>query len=199
MNRSCVLQGHTDSRAFSDGDLSDWNADVHFWKSVLRFRRRLSRHPKREAIRKVMAARPKIKRDEGRLFVHGSPRIEQDEYIFPETVHDHRRIESIAEAFGDLCCCGHTHIPGLFRRDAQSEWQYEAADAGVYRLSDKLICNVGSVGQPRDGDHRACYVLLDGNVIVFRRIEYDIELTIKKVKDDNDDDGIPGEPIRRWP
>ena len=37
----------------------------------------------------------------------------------------------------------------------------------------KTLCNVGSVGQPRDGDPRACYVLLDGDTIRYRRVEYD--------------------------
>ena len=45
----------------------------------------------------------------------------------------------------------------------------------------KTLCNVGSVGQPRDGDWRACYVLLDGDTIRYRRVEYDIEATIKKI------------------
>jgi diadenosine tetraphosphatase ApaH/serine/threonine PP2A family protein phosphatase len=37
------------------------------------------------------------------------------------------------------------------------------------------------VGQPRDGDWRACYVLLDGDVVRFRRVEYDVETTVRKV------------------
>jgi diadenosine tetraphosphatase ApaH/serine/threonine PP2A family protein phosphatase len=45
----------------------------------------------------------------------------------------------------------------------------------------KTLCNVGSVGQPRDGDPRACYVLLDDEAIRYRRVEYDIESTIKKI------------------
>ena len=43
----------------------------------------------------------------------------------------------------------------------------------------KTIVNVGSVGQPRDGDWRACYVLLDGDAIQFRRVDYDIDATIR--------------------
>jgi diadenosine tetraphosphatase ApaH/serine/threonine PP2A family protein phosphatase len=44
-----------------------------------------------------------------------------------------------------------------------------------------VICNVGAVGYPRDGDWRACYVLFDGEVIWFRRVEYDVETTIRKI------------------
>jgi diadenosine tetraphosphatase ApaH/serine/threonine PP2A family protein phosphatase len=45
----------------------------------------------------------------------------------------------------------------------------------------KTICNVGSVGQPRDGDWRACYVLFDGETIRFRRVEYDVDTTVEKI------------------
>ena len=43
--------------------------------------------------------------------------------------------------------------------------------------------NVGSVGQPRDGDWRACYAIfdLDHNLVVFRRVEYDIAKTQAKI------------------
>ena len=44
---------------------------------------------------------------------------------------------------------------------------------------------MGSVGQPRDGDWRACYAIydLDHHLVVFRRVEYDIETTQKKILD----------------
>jgi hypothetical protein len=42
-------------------------------------------------------------------------------------------------------------------------------------------CDVGAVGYPRDGDWRACYVLFDGKTIWFRRVEYDVEATIRRM------------------
>jgi diadenosine tetraphosphatase ApaH/serine/threonine PP2A family protein phosphatase len=47
----------------------------------------------------------------------------------------------------------------------------------------KYFINVGSVGQPRDGDWRACYAIYDlkQNMLVFRRVEYDIEKTQAKI------------------
>ena len=52
----------------------------------------------------------------------------------------------------------------------------------VYRLDgNKMLCNVGSVGQPRDGNPRACYVLLDNDTILFRRVVYDVERTLRKI------------------
>jgi diadenosine tetraphosphatase ApaH/serine/threonine PP2A family protein phosphatase len=60
----------------------------------------------------------------------------------------------------------------------------------------KTMVNVGSVGQPRDGDWRACYVLLDDKTIRYRRIEYDIEATIKKIYDIPDLENFLGDRLR---
>jgi hypothetical protein len=43
------------------------------------------------------------------------------------------------------------------------------------------MINVGSVGQPRDSDPRTCYVILDGNRVVFRRLEYPINVVSEKI------------------
>ena len=52
----------------------------------------------------------------------------------------------------------------------------------VYVLDQhKTLINVGSVGQPRDGNWRASYILLDDNRITFRRVEYDVEQTVRKI------------------
>ena len=76
-------------------------------------------------------------------------------------------------------------MPGLFTELVPAE-QYQFLSPEdvdyVYQLDGrKTLCNVGSVGQPRDGDPRACYILLDGDPIRYRRLEYDIETTVKKI------------------
>ena len=43
------------------------------------------------------------------------------------------------------------------------------------------MINVGSVGQPRDGDPRACYVVVDDETVTFHRVAYDIEKTAAKI------------------
>ena len=51
-----------------------------------------------------------------------------------------------------------------------------------YQVGDqKLMINVGSVGQPRDGDPRSSYVIFDGQEIEFRRVEYDVQQTRQKI------------------
>jgi diadenosine tetraphosphatase ApaH/serine/threonine PP2A family protein phosphatase len=47
----------------------------------------------------------------------------------------------------------------------------------------RYIINAGSIGQPRDGDPRACYALVDGDSIELVRVGYDIQSTQKKMSD----------------
>ena len=58
------------------------------------------------------------------------------------------------------------------------------------------MVNVGSVGQPRDGDPRSCYVILTEEGLQYRRIEYDFEKTIKKIYDIPELDNFLGDRLR---
>lgn len=60
---------------------------------------------------------------------------------------------------------GHTHVQTLVQ------------------LGEKVYCNPGSVGQPRDGDPRAAYALFDGNRIELVRVEYDVELIMGAMRE----------------
>ena len=82
-----------------------------------------------------------------------------------------------------VCFFGHTHVPLVFQ-DAGS------VKGGFYRRiriqpGARYLINVGSVGQPRDGDPRAAYVIYDtdGQVVELFRVEYDIETTQRKIRD----------------
>jgi predicted phosphodiesterase len=123
---------------------------------------------------------PRRHREEGLLFVHGSVRNPLNEYVFPEDIYNPRKMESIFSQVELRCFQGHTHVPGIFTESLDF---LSPEDLGpVYRLDQrKMLCNVGSVGQPRDGDWRACYVLLDGDELRFRRVEYDVETTVQKI------------------
>ena len=107
------------------------------------------------------------------LFVHGSARNPLNEYVFPEDIYNPRKMEKIFQIVDKYCFQGHTHVPGIFTENLQF---FSPADLGyTYKLDGKkTLINVGSVGQPRDGDRRACYVLLDKDVVTFRRVEYDV-------------------------
>jgi len=92
-------------------------------------------------------------------------------------------ISNFSYQFTQLCFHGHTHVPKVFVNNGRV--QEVPADLIEIDSKSKYFVNVGSVGQPRDGDPRSCYAILDhdNNVLVFRRIEYDIAKTQKKIRD----------------
>ena len=116
------------------------------------------------------------------LFVHGSPREPTNEYVFPEDVYNQRKMDALFDRVERFCFQGHTHIPGIFTgsRDfvlpEEVDYEYDLVD-------DKAMFNVGSVGQPRDNDPRACYVIVDEEAkkVIYRRIEYPFDLTAEKI------------------
>src|SRR5207249_838750 len=120
-----------------------------------------------------LAARPRSHQEDGVLYVHASPRAPLTEYVFPEDVHNGRKMEQIFAQIDRCCFVGHTHAPGVFA--GVGKFLTPAGEDFTYRLNGpKVLCNVGSVGQPRDGDWRACYVLFDGETIRYRRVPYDV-------------------------
>lgn len=76
---------------------------------------------------------------------------------------------------------GHTHVPRVYVKAERV--QEVAADTVVIEDACKYFINIGSVGQPRDGDWRASYVIFDTEhkLVEFRRIEYDIATTQRKI------------------
>jgi predicted phosphodiesterase len=90
-------------------------------------------------------------------------------------------MSSFSYQFTKICFHGHTHVPRVFARDSK----IEELPADNIEFDDKLkyFVNVGSVGQPRNGDWRACYAIYDlpSNSLEFRRLEYDIVTAQEKV------------------
>jgi diadenosine tetraphosphatase ApaH/serine/threonine PP2A family protein phosphatase len=120
------------------------------------------------------------------LFVHGSACDPLNEYVFPEDVYNETKMLRTFQFVDRYCFQGHTHIPGIFTEDLSF---YSPSDFG-HRFSfnrSKALINVGSVGWSRDGDPRACYVLLEPSddgppSLEFRRVEYDVDATIRKIR-----------------
>jgi len=114
------------------------------------------------------------------VFVHGSPRDYTREYIFPRDVYEEEKMAEIFAIFEHYCMVGHTHIPGVITEDL-SFLQPQDFD-NIYRLTaKKAVINIGSVGQPRDGDNRACYVVLRDDAVEYRRVPYDYRRTMEKI------------------
>ncbi|MEY4569288.1 MAG: hypothetical protein RLZZ398_727 [Verrucomicrobiota bacterium] len=83
--------------------------------------------------------------------------------------------------FTQICFHGHTHVPRVYVKTDRVEEIF--SDTITIENEVKYFINVGSVGQPRDGDWRACYAIfdLDHQMVVFRRVEYDIDETQRKI------------------
>lgn len=115
------------------------------------------------------------------LYVHGSPCAPLRDYVYPKDARVAAKMSEIFARVKTYCFCGHTHLPGVFTEHGEFI-HLEDLPRGVFLTGDeKVMINVGSVGQPRDGDRRACYVTFDGDVVVFRRVEYNVDETANKI------------------
>ncbi len=119
--------------------------------------------------------------EEGMLFCHGSPRDHTREYIFPDIGLDMSKVREVFKALEWVCFVGHTHHPGVLTPDG--EFYYPDELDYYFKVSQrrKAIINVGSVGQPRDGDPRACYVMFDGSTVEWVRVPYNLKKTQMKI------------------
>ena len=104
---------------------------------------------------------------------HGTP-FDEDHYVFD--AGDAAR--AIQAASAPICLFGHTHVPVVFASSARPEpGRADLADDEIeLPATGSALINVGSVGQPRDGDSRAAYGVLDleRRTILLRRVTYDI-------------------------
>jgi len=116
------------------------------------------------------------------MLVHGSPRRPVNEYIFPDDIFNSpNKVQGLFDRFEHLCFVGHTHVPGVFLEtpDFYSPDELE----GVYKIDRdrKALINVGSVGQPRDRDSRAGYVVVTPDHVEFVRLAYAFDVVADKV------------------
>jgi diadenosine tetraphosphatase ApaH/serine/threonine PP2A family protein phosphatase len=142
---------------------------------------------------------------EGRLlFVHGSPRSPIDEYILRSDIDDvlGENSPKIKDAFRRtdwITFVGHSHTPGIVTEDARYISTRDLED-GIFecKTDDKYLINVGSVGQPRDRDWRACWLLFDPDSgrAEYRRVEYNVNATVEKIMKIPEIDNSLGERLK---
>ena len=98
-------------------------------------------------------------------------------------VFDHLQAEAnFCHQVTPLCFHGHTHCPMIYEKQIGAVYRIDAQNFKL-PIGRKYFINVGSVGQPRDGDPRAAYVLYDPKTreVRFRRLEYDIAAAQAKI------------------
>ena len=94
------------------------------------------------------------------------------------------KLRAVFDSFEGIAVGGHTHHPGMHDEslrfnglDGQESCTMEIPAEG------KFFINVGSTGQPRDGDNRACYAVLEDDRVTWNRVAYDYRATMQKILD----------------
>lgn len=116
-----------------------------------------------------LGALPRRRDLDGKLLVHSHP-TRLEEHVPPERASE---IASATDA--SVVLYGHTHLPC------------------ERRVGGTLVVNPGSVGQPRDGDPRASYAVIDDGHVDIRRVEYDVAEARRAIREA----GIPTDAARR--
>jgi predicted phosphodiesterase len=192
----CVLGNHDSSALFDPEGFNVAAEQAIFWT---RSQLECGRDGPEESRKRMeyICSLPRMVREGNLLFVHGSPRGPTNEYVFPEDTQNGKKMEKLFSMIPHLCFQGHTHVPGVFTTDLRF---IRPVDTGAgYDVSDsqqKLMINVGSVGQPRDGDSRSCYVIYDQSTVEYRRVDYDVEKTVAAIEAEPDLDNFLGYRLR---
>ncbi|HEY3156963.1 MAG TPA: metallophosphoesterase family protein [Candidatus Eisenbacteria bacterium] len=168
-----VLLGNHDSAASGGPEAARFNPNA---KAAAHWTARTLTPDNRDYLRSL----PLTKKMDPYLYVHASPAAPRDwEYIF-----DRFDAEPQFQFFSEPACfIGHTHQPAIFERSS-SGCIYLPPTRLLFHSTHRYIVNVGSVGQPRDRDPRACFVLLHepAGEIEFVRVPYDIEAAQEKIR-----------------
>ncbi len=113
--------------------------------------------------------------------VHASPGTPDDwNYILsPE-----QATEEFANFTQSICFIGHSHIPTIYIEESDGTISSRLSETLELDPELRYIINIGSVGQPRDNDPRACYLKIDTDnlKIEYRRVEYDVDKTQDKMR-----------------
>jgi diadenosine tetraphosphatase ApaH/serine/threonine PP2A family protein phosphatase len=166
-NHDAAALGLIDADAFND----DARVAVEWTAGVLG-----------EPAREWLGALPERDTQGDFTLVHGSPRDPTWEYVYSTPV-----ARANFKAFSTRhCLVGHTHVPLVFRFDDGRIETLQPSDGSILPLDDRrAIINPGSVGQPRDGDPRACAMVIDTEErsVLWRRVAYEVGTTQDRMRD----------------
>ncbi len=117
-------------------------------------------------------------------FSHGSP-VEPQSYNYVFALEQARELIPFARTLADITFIGHSHLCKTFALAPGGDVSEVVATRFALRKGYKYVVSVGSVGQPRDGDNRACLVIYDDATreVTFHRVTYDIETAAQKIFD----------------
>lgn len=115
------------------------------------------------------------------FLVHASPAGPESWNYILDTETAREQFDSFAS---NICFVGHTHLPTCFILEKDGTITQKKQAETLFEENCKYIINIGSVGQPRDNDPRACYMIIDTdqNKTSYRRVDYNIKKTQEKMK-----------------
>jgi len=121
--------------------------------------------------------------ENGMLFVHASPAAPEN-FDYVVTIED--AVRNFKNFHEQICFIGHSHVPVVIEETKDSCRSIPPRET---KKSRRYIINVGSVGQPRDGDYRTCFGLFDTDRFKFRyvRLDYPVQRASNKIMNE----GLP--------
>ena len=133
------------------------------------------------AERELLDTLPLAYREEGMVVVHSSP-SNPSEWPYLTDVHDVRQALDASDRW--LCMVGHSHVPFIYGQSGDQEMFDRRPGRYALRPEWRYLVNVGSVGQPRDGDPRACCAVVDleGHELDLVRVVYPVSIAQAKIR-----------------
>lgn len=173
-----MIAGNHDLACLGLVDLSDFNPEArtaNIWNGEQLLP---DHHDALEALPPMLAVNDRF------MVAHGSPRDAIWEYLLTRS----QAQENFNRFDQQVCFVGHSHVPLVFRRQAGEKADGphlpDAGDTLLLRGDTRYIINPGSVGQPRNQDPRAAFLILDtlAGSLQFRRVQYDIARTQQEMR-----------------
>ena len=162
----------------------DWGVtgltDINYFNEYARYAIEWTMGVITDAHSKLLRSLPagKESKDDDMLLVHSTPR-EPEKWHYLLTLRD---AEMNFDYFDNtFCFLGHSHQPFIIEKVPSGEL-LEYTETARIKKSSRYIINAGSVGQPRDGDARASYIVIGNSEVEIVRIPYNIEGVQEKMR-----------------
>lgn len=157
---------------FPSDHFNQWAAEALSWTA-----QRLT-----EKNRSLLSSLKLVYKNEDLTLVHGTLNDPADFHYLVDT-SDAQATFRLLDT--DICFIGHTHKPALFSKDDYGKARYQESGFLSMEPAHKYIVNIGSVGQPRDGNPKASYCIYDSQKkeVVIKRVDYDRETAKRKILD----------------
>jgi predicted phosphodiesterase len=173
------IKGNHDAAVLGEADIAYFNANAA--AAVVWTKEKLTKYST-----DYLYSLPLVHEEELFTVVHGTLHEPEEFRYMLTNVEAEQTFEVLKKK---ICFVGHSHVPAVFSlKDGRISLSFK----NKIKLEEdaKYIINAGSIGQPRDGDWRACYCIYDTdkNEIELRRVEYDVKTAQKKILDA----GLPG-------